>query len=135
MERTIWTPRFYGEYDFEVYLDWDFAREMIQSRISTERQTKMNKLGDVELKRLGVNWLSPYTFHEDSRFITQFYIGQNGVWLATDHQTIDGLLNQEEESSNVIKYTSHNVDTPKQAYVLMMLFGKWVEYVDALKGD
>jgi len=132
MKRTLWTPRLYGECDFGVYLDQDFAKEMIQSRVPIERQTNMNELANKELKRLGTYWLNPYTFYEDSCFITQFYIGQNGVWLSTNHNTIDDLLSGK-ECSKPIEYDSHNVDTPKQAYILMALFDKWIEYADAFR--
>ena len=46
MEKTIWTHRLYEQCDFGVYLDKDFEREMIQSRVQTERQTTMNKLSN-----------------------------------------------------------------------------------------
>jgi hypothetical protein len=134
MDKTIWTPRFYGSCDFGVYLDRDFARDMIRSKIPNERQGRMNELANEELKRLGTNWSNPYTFYEDSCFISQFYIGQNGVCLSTNHQTIGDLLNGR-EFSKPIEYNSHNVDVPKQVYVLMLLFDKWIEYADTLKNE
>ncbi|MCK5025693.1 MAG: hypothetical protein KAS15_03830 [Nanoarchaeota archaeon] len=132
MEETIWTPRLYGKYNFGVNLDKDFARDAIQLRIPIERQTRMNKLANKELERLRTNWLDPYTFHGDSCLITQCYIGQNGVGLSLDYQIVDNLL-KDKIYSKVIEYDSHNVDTPSQAYVLMTLFDKWVEYADAVK--
>ena len=132
MEETIWTPRLYGKYNFGINLDKDFARKIIQSRISTARQTWINELANNELKRLRTNWLDPYTFHKDSCLITQCYIGQNGVGLYIEYQIIDNLL-KDKIYSKVIEYNSHNVDTPSQAYVLMNLFDKWVEYADAFK--
>jgi len=132
MEETIWTPRLYGKYNFGVNLDKDFAREMIQSRISTARQTRINELANKELEKLKTNWLNPYTFHEDSCLIIQCYIGQNGVGLSLKYQAVDNLL-KDKIYSEVIEYDSHNVDTPSQAYVLMNLFDKWVEYAAAFK--
>jgi len=132
MERTIWTPHFCSEKDFKVYLDSGFAKEVMQSKIPNEMQKGMNELGNEELKRLGVNWLNPYEFYEDSCFVTQFNIGQNGVWLAVNHQTIDSLL-EGSGSSKIIEYDSHNVDYSRDAYVLLVLFGKWVEYTDVLR--
>ena len=134
MEKTIWTPRLYGVCDFGIYLDRDFAKEMIQSKVPAERQTIMNKLANEELKKWEINWSNPYNFHEDSCFVSQIYMGQNGVGFSTDHHTIDELLNGK-ESPKPIEYTSHNVDVPKQAYVLMSLFDKWIEYADAFRGD
>ena len=134
MEKTIWTPRLYGYCNFGVYLDRDFAKEMIQAKLSNKRQRRMNELANEELKRLRTNWSDPYTFHEASCFISQFYIGQNGVWLSTNHQTINDLIN-EKESSKPIEYSSHNVDFPSQAYILMRLFDKWIEYANVLKNE
>jgi len=131
VEKTIWTPRLYGRCDFGIYLDEDFAKEMIQSYISTERQNKMNELGNDELKIFEINWLNPYMFYKNSCFITQFYIGQDGAWLSTNHQSVDELIRG--ESYKPIQYNSHNIDTTKQAYVLMRLFDKWIEYSDVLK--
>ncbi len=132
MEKTIWTPSLYGRCDFGIYLDRNFAKEMVKSKVPIKKQNRMNELANEELKRFGINWLNPYTFQKDSCFITQFYIGQNGVWLSTDHLTIENLL-KEKESSKLIEYNSHNTDTSKQAYILMLLFDTWVRYADAFK--
>lgn len=132
MDKTLWTPSFYGRYDFGIYLDRDFALEMIQAKIPAERQTGMNKVAKGLLNVLGIDWSNPYTFHQDSGFISNCHIGQNGVWLSTNHQTIEDLLSGK-ESSKPIEYHSHNVDAPRQAHVLMVLFGKWVDYADALR--
>ena len=70
MEKTIWTPRLYGRGDFGIYLERDFAKEMIKSKIPIKRQNRMNELANEELKRFGINWSNPYTFHKDSCFIT-----------------------------------------------------------------
>ena len=132
MEETIWIPRLYGKYNFGVNLGKDFAREAIQLRIPAQEQTKMNKLANKELERLKTDCLNPYIFHEDSCLITQCYIGQNCVGLSLDSRIIDQLL-EDKIYSEVIEYDSHNIDTPNQAYVLMNLFDKWVEYADAVK--
>ncbi len=132
MKKIIWTPELYGTCNFRIYLDEDFAREIIQTKISDKEQARMNELANEELERLETNWLDPYKFHKDSCFVTQFYIGQNGVWLSTNYQTTKDLL-KGEKSSKPIKYNSHNVDIPKQAYVLMTLFDKWVEYAGTFK--
>lgn len=126
MDKLIWTPSFNIGYDFRIDLDWNFAREMVQSRIPAERQVRMNALANEELKRLGGNWSNPYSFYEDSCFVSQIYTGQNGVWLSTNHKIIDSLIKC--EKSEPIIYDSHNVDTSHQAHVLMVLFDKWIKY-------
>jgi len=132
MDKLIWQPVFYSKYDFLVYLDTNFAKEMILSHTHINKQKRFNELMDEELKRLGVNWSNPCTFYGDSCFISQFYIGRNGVWLSTSHQTIDDLL-KEKISSKCVEYNSHNVDVSNEAYALMFLFNKWVYYAEQLK--
>ena len=134
MESTIWTPQFSGSYEFRVYLDHIVAREAVRLKHPSKVQMRMNEIANQELQRLGINWTNPYTFHGDSGFITQVNIGQNGVWLSTDHQTIEDLLDGK-ESPTPVEFHSHNVDTPTQAYSLMVLFGKWVEYFDAFRSN
>ncbi len=131
MNKLIWTPNFIGQCDFEIYLDCSFAKEMLDSKITLKRQLQMNGIANDLLKILNVNHLNPYTFHKDSCFVEQFYTGQNGVWLSTDYQSIESLVKGDSES--LIKYTSHNVDRPDQAYVLMVLVDKWVQYSDILR--
>ncbi len=130
MEKTIWTPCFSAKYDFAVSLNRDFAREMIQAKISSERQAAMNNVGNEVLQGLGDDWQNPYIFYKDSCSVSQFYLGQNGVWLATDI-TPNELL--KDKSTRPIEYHSHNVDTSKQAYTLLALFDQWVKYADILK--
>jgi hypothetical protein len=132
MEKTLWTPRLYGTCDFGVNLDRDFALDMIQAKVPAEKQAKMNRLGNMDLKKLGSDWLNPYQFHKDTCFVTHLYLGE-GVWLAT-RQAIDDLLSGR-KSSEPIDYESHNVDTPKQAYTLMALFDRWIEYADVFKAS
>ena len=128
----LWTPDFYGRCDFGVNLNRDFAREMIEAKVSNEKQIMMNDVANGKLKELGKTWLNPYRFHENSCFLSQIYLGENGVWLATDRQNIESLL-VESKLEKAIEYSSHNVDRPAQACTLMVLFGTWVEYADAFK--
>jgi len=71
----------------------------------------MNELANEELKKLGVFWMNPYRFHEDSCFVS-------------------GLILDNDENLRVESH-SH----PKQAFVLMRLFDKWIYYSDVLIED
>ena len=132
MDKIIWQPHFGSRYDFSVDLNRTFAKEMIEARIPLERQLKMNELANEDLKRLDRYWLNPYTFHKDSGFVSQFYIGNNGVWLSTDNDEINSLV-RNETLGKPIEYHSHNIDTPKEAYILMVLFDTWAKYAEILK--
>jgi hypothetical protein len=136
MERTLWTPDLYGMgsggCDFSVYLDRDFAREMMNSPLLEQNQKNMNRLGNDILKRLNLNWSNPYNFHLNSCLVDQIYVGNNGVWLATTCDILSGLC-KDAKSTEPIKYNSHNTDDTHFAYSLMKLFGAWVEFSDLLR--
>lgn len=129
--KTVWTLHFHGRCDFNVVLDRNFATEMIQAEITSDRQAGMNRLATETLKRLEVSWPNPLSFYNSSGFVNQFYLGA-GIWLATNYQTIENLLTAI-PSSEPLEYNSHNVDTPSQAYALMVLFDQWVKYAHRLK--
>ena len=129
MSSVLWQPSFSLGYNFNVLLDRDFARAMATAAIGPAKQQKMNELGSEELQRLGTVWPDPFIFHQESALVTQFYLGQNGVWLALDDP---GSLT-DELYSKPIEYHSHNVDTTKQVFDLQYLFDVWVKYADILK--
>lgn len=133
VEKILWQPRLYGRCEFGIYLDGNFAKEMIQSRTIPEKQDKLNKLANEELEKFRIRSLNPYTFYGDSCFVNQVHIGGNGVWLSINHQTIEDLLKKDKPLP--VEYHSHNVDIPKDAYILIVLFDNWVEYARVLRGN
>ena len=132
MTNMIWQPSLYSNSgEFNVSLDTKFAKKMINVKISAENQNRFNLIGNRELEIMKVKWENPYHFHENTGFVKEFYIGHNGVWLATNYQTVDSLL-KNDKNLKEIKYFSHNVDTRAESHALMVLFGKWIEYSDIL---
>ena len=131
MKDIVWQFVRNNDYEFKVLLDRDFAKIMVTAEISPDYQKRLNELATEELKRLGINWISPYTFHANSGFISQIYLGQNGVWLSANHQNIESIL-KNEKTSEPIEYYSHNVDTSKQAFGLMAMMALWVHYSDVI---
>jgi len=129
MEKIIWQPSL-GYYEFNISLDKDFARDMLLAKIPAKNQDALNQVANRELERLKIGWKNPYSFHEDSCFVKQIYIGSNGVGLSTNHQTINNLL---KNGADKVKYYSHNVDYTSQQHALMILFEKWVDYSDVIK--
>ena len=115
-------------YDFSVLLDYGFAQSMIAARPPLSAQQRMNELGKQALQKRGVRWPDPYTFHENSALINQFYIGGNGVWLAASRADIDALQTRD----NPLLYSSHNVDCSKDAFALLTLVDLWAAYADQL---
>ena len=132
MESLIWTPHLYGGRSLEIHLDQNFARSMISSQAPPGNQKRLNDLATGDLKRFGLHHLDPYSFHEDSCFVKQIYLGSNGVWLATSKFEIDKLL-RGTSLEKPIKYEPHNVDHAINCYLLMSLFDRWVEYSKFLK--
>lgn len=131
-ERIIWQPEFSAEYGFAVSLDKEIATDFIKVKIPAERQKRMNELAKEEiLKKTRNLFPDPYIFHEDSALITGVYLGNGGVWLATDRGSIDSLL-REEKTQGHIKYHSHNVDHLQDAFILLKLFGLWASYYNIM---
>ncbi len=133
MDKLLWTPDLYGTCDFGIHLNRDFAREMILSKILPEKQKRINELASEELKRLGISWISPYAFHQDSGFINRFYIGQDAR-LTANHQDIIDILQNKEPDKKTIIYNSYNVDNQSQAYALIKLFNMWIDFSDVIRG-
>ena len=131
MGRIIWQPTslYQPGFDFEILLDSEFSKEMIKTNLSQDAQERMNGLGTDLTTRLGQRWLTPFTFNGNTAFVSQFSLGQNGVWLAVD----DYFNTSSSDDQKPIKYTSHNVDNSSQAHVLMALVDLWVSYADTLK--
>ncbi|MFW5846736.1 MAG: hypothetical protein ACOCUU_01115 [Nanoarchaeota archaeon] len=134
MKKIIWQPsRIYG-YNFGISLDRNFAREIIKTKVPAKRKNRLNEIGNEELKYFRFTRLNPYTFYEDSYFVKRINIGQDGVWLSTEcnKDNIESLLKEE---TKPLEYRSHNVDTTKQAYVLMSLFDRWVDLANVIKDE
>ncbi len=134
VDRIVWQPfGLWGEkQDFSALMDEDFAREMIRLKLPEGRQESMNELANKELQRMQVNWRHPYQFHEDTAFVEQIYLGQNGVWLAIESYTIRTDLLKKVGTGKPIRYLSHNVDILKQRNDLLNLMDLWVHYSDVI---
>ncbi|MBT4604191.1 hypothetical protein HOC01_00990 [archaeon] len=132
MTRIVWQPTalYQPSYNFGIVLDRTFAKGMLETKLSPDATRTMNQMGTELLKGFGHNCPTPYIFHEDTAFVDQFYLAENGVWLARD-DSVSVLTN--DTSVNTIKYSSHNVDNTSQAHSLMALVDMWVEYADTLK--
>lgn len=126
----IWQPRVDLRdscTEFSIEVDKEFARIMGDSKIDKQKKRRMQELGVGRVKVLGYSYPEPYSFFEDSAFVTGFYLGSNGVWLAMDSEWKDMKF----EINPV--YCSHNCDTSRDALGLMQLVSLWVEYADLLR--
>jgi len=107
---------------------------MLDVNCDVDTLKRVNELGSELLKKRGHNWINPYSFYESSGLVNQFYLGEGGVWLAIDGTFENSLLEVYSESE-VIRYSSHNVDNSKQAQSLMALVDMWVEYSEILEDN
>ncbi|MBI3333882.1 hypothetical protein HYZ97_00130 [Candidatus Pacearchaeota archaeon] len=130
MEDIIWQPKFCTGYDIAIFLDKEYAKEALESMASEEKKARLNELGNEELIRRGINWLEPYQFHATSCLLTTVNIGQGGIWLNADNNSIRNL---EESSNKSLEYHSHNVHSMGEAFALMSLFDMWARYAILLK--
>jgi hypothetical protein len=133
-KQIVWQPSLgngRSNHEFSINLDGEFAKKMIRTKMPDGIVRRLNQLANETLKEIGVNWLNPYTFERDSCFLSQIYLGQNGLWLSTSYRDIEDL-GREDISSKSVVYNSHNVDYSLQAYSLIRMFDLWIHYSDVL---
>ena len=127
-----------GGYGFGVYLDIDFAR-CVRNFVPDDVDFVQNKF-----QEHGKDWIirkvfknegeflrNPYYFVEDSLFIQSVNVPGNACDLGVDWGQIE-YLSRENSLSRCLNYSPHNVDSRAQAYCLMSLFTKWVDWTKAL---
>jgi hypothetical protein len=129
MEKLIWMPKLRGKFDLDIYLDVGFAKELLESKCDEKTQENMNRLGRELLNRFDFKWDEPYSFYKDTPFVNKFNISY-GTDLLLPRTDLEGML---KSNQNILEYSSHEVFTHKEAYVLMALFNQWVEYSEVLK--
>ena len=130
-EKILWQPfsLYQPGNDFGIFLDATFAKKMFDAKIGTKRQIQFEQIAKEIAKQKGYHY-PPLVFEEDSALVTQFSIGNNGTWLATERNSLDELLKYNETKPLI--YHSHNVDTPKEAYTLLALVDHWIEYSEII---
>jgi len=132
-EKIVWQPTsiYQPTYEFGILLDRKFAREMLEVTLSEKYRNRLNEMANETLQRKGEKWVDPLRFYENTALVTNFYIGNNGTWLE-----LENPLNVKEnisQSNEPLVYTSHNVDSSREAIALMALVDQWVTYSDAFK--
>lgn len=133
MGKILWTPEILlagRGYNFAAFLDRDFAIRMLNSKTAPEERFNLNQIANEELKKHRIATSDPFEFYNNSLLVNQFNIGQGGRWLAT--VTLEWI---NETSTEPVKYSSHNIDSSADAYALLGLFGKWIEYVELFRND
>lgn len=135
MEKLIWQPTLtyksgdIDSYNFSVEVDREFAKIMRDAIITGEKKKMMNELASERIRLQGFNQQEPYRFYEESGLVTSFHINDGkGVWLSM------GTNRDMKFEENPVYYSS-NVDTSKDAIVLMQLVSLWAEYGEALRGE
>jgi hypothetical protein len=131
--KIIWQPNgLYqkGHDEFSLFLDRHFAKEMLETKISQQTKQKLNQLGS---KLMNISGLETFQFFKDTAFVNQFYLGENGLWLALDVRS--DLIKQELNSNNEkpLKYYSHNCNNITHAHDLMKLVDFYTQYSEIIK--
>ena len=129
----IWqpTPLYQPHHDFEILLNRQFAGEMLETRLSTKDQNRMNELGSDVTRRLKYPGSHPYIFHKSTAFVSQITLnGTRGTWLESEN-----IFGKAPDSSKEkpIRYTTHNSDSLFDISGLLSLFDLWISYSDTLK--
>lgn len=123
----IHNPRSPSPYDFSITLDLKFAKKMIANKISEERKSNMQRIGLETISPMEFRESEPFRFFEDTALVEAFHLSGNGIWLSSAGQSryIPSM------KENLV-YHSHNTDTAKDAFALMSLVTKYVEYSEIL---
>ena len=125
---ALWQPRnMSNPRSLEVTLDKEFASRMYNAKITRDARTRMNEIAAQMLKKSNIKWPEPFRFYENTGFVSQCSIGENGKWLAVNTPA-DILF----RNSCEIVYYSHNIDTTRDAYTLLTIVDIWAEYADEL---
>jgi len=116
-----WEPEFFSpSTDFKILLDGEYGKRLHDQRINVYIQKRLNELATEQLKKLNTHWPSPLHFYEDSLLVDQLTLGSGGRWLSASIQYQD--------FRRPIEYSSHNIDSTKDAYILLTLFDCWIKY-------
>jgi hypothetical protein len=130
IDKIVWQPeglaksQGFNEYDFSINLDWDFAKQMFDNKISEERQDNFNKR---VMEKIGYSF--PLEFYENTSLLKSINLGQNGRWINIDKGEINKL---KENKKEFLKYHSHNIDNLIDQHNLLQLFEFWVYYSPSL---
>jgi hypothetical protein len=131
-KRIIWQPfaLYQPGSDFGIYLDRDFARKMLETKLSLEDRIRVKQLLLEVSESFGFSYPEPANFHEDTAFIKGFYLN-DGALLTIDQASLHHLINNPKKE--LLRYYSEEVNSPKKAQTLMALVDWWVEYADTIK--
>ena len=106
---------------FKIHLNYYFAKLLMETE-AVERRENVAEF----LETISDGLMNSVMFKEDS-FLLQ------GATIATQATGID--LTRMDEIRGCV-YHTHNVDTPEEAYEIISLFTKWVDYGHAvIKSD
>jgi len=123
-----------GGYGFYIHLDRDFVRGTKQKTVEYELQERLQEIGkDKIVKILFPSRLikPPYHFLDNSLLVRSIHVPGDNCEIGINYNQLESL-DKENSSDNSIKFSPHNVDNRIQAYALLSLFIKWVDYAEML---
>ncbi|MEK6906476.1 MAG: hypothetical protein AABW81_02550 [Nanoarchaeota archaeon] len=117
-------------FGFGMNLKKDFALRCKNRKLLSSEQQKFQDIIKNQISiPLRYDELNPLDFFEDSLLVISFYLHRgNGLWLSAERSSIENL---DENSDNNLLYSSHNVDSTREAYSLISVFERWVHYTKA----
>ena len=132
MKRLIWQvsslypsgKELIKNYGFKINLDWDFAKKMIESKISP---TKINELNELGKYKFDLPISKPFQFYKESGLLNMIDLGIKGKWLNTNLVELKYKLENKEN----LKYATHKIDNIGEVSNLIELFDLWVSFSNA----
>jgi hypothetical protein len=131
--RIIWQPvsLYHPGSEFGIYLDRNFAKEMINTNLFYEERRKFNELPQKLFGSKLFDFCEPFQFYGNTGLVLSFDLGKNGKWLSI---TNTGGRNPLETTEDNLEYRSHNIDDAFEQKALLSLVDFYAQYADSLKG-
>lgn len=131
MKNKIWKYFTYSNNEIKIHLSENFAKEMLETKISEEEQYNLNRTVSKKLENMGISCETPYQFYEDSCLVKEIKINKNP--LSTSKNTINTLTKKEHAFPNVIGYYFTEPQKEENKDLLINLFEEWINFSSDIK--
>jgi hypothetical protein len=129
------TPQL-GGYGYSISLDRDFSKLAASVKIPADmtffHRTLERMLSVVDMADCPARYIQ---FYNDTCLATNFTVAGNACGLDIEWHELNDILKPESTYPRYLEYWSHNIDSMRQAYALLMIFSHWYEFAEAMIYD
>lgn len=131
-----------GSWEFSIKLDKTFARKALETPLSDMGYKNLQKYAEKTIKAAGLaqpdeRIRTPYDFvstgEKNNKIITCLlqccHVPGNACLLSASYNDIESLKKQQSFNNNYLSFNPHNIDTPRQAGVLLANWITWQAHI------